>query len=49
MINNMVLTTNDRSYREVAPLRADLEEPKTPNLVNTGVLKLTIVEGAKTL
>ena len=38
-----------RSYREVPPLRADLEEPKTPLLINASDLKLGIVIGAKTL
>ncbi len=37
------------SYREITPLRADLEEQKTPLLINAGVLIIIIVEGAKTL
>ena len=49
MINNKVFTNHDRLYRKVAPLCADLEQPKTPILINTGVLILIIVEGAKTL
>lgn len=49
MINNMIFITHDRSHREVTPLCADLKEPKTPNLINTGVSILIIVEGAKTL
>ena len=49
MINNKIYTTLNRSYREVTPLRADLELPKTPILINTGVSILIIVEGAKAL
>jgi hypothetical protein len=48
-INKMIFTTLGRLYREVTPLCADLEEPKTPILINTGVSILIFVEGAKTL
>ena len=50
MINNIICTTHHRSYRvEKTPLRAELECPRTPILINSGALILTIVEGAKTL
>jgi hypothetical protein len=51
MISNKIsrIYHSNSSYREIAPLRAHLEEPKTPLLINAGVLIIFIVKGAKTL
>ena len=38
-----------QTYREIAPLRADLEEPQPPDLVEARVLELAVVRCSEAL